>query len=70
VHLKDSKMVNGKPQYAMMGYGDLPIAACVSALEKAGYNGSYCLEWVKRWNINLEDPGIAFAQYASFMKQL
>lgn len=70
VHLKDSKIVNGKLEYTMMGYGDLPIAACVAALEKAGYGGSYCLEWVKRWNLNLEEPGIAFAQYASYMKNL
>ncbi|MEI6101964.1 MAG: hypothetical protein WCP73_09010 [Eubacteriales bacterium] len=54
----------------MMGYGDIPIAQCVAELDKIGYTGSFCLEWVKRWNINLEDPGIAFAQYASYMQKL
>ena len=53
-----------------MGYGDVPIRDCASELEKIGYEGSYCLEWVKRWNLNLEEPGIAFAQYASYMKKL
>jgi len=70
VHVKDSKMADGRLQYTMMGYGDVPIAACVSQLMETGYDGSFCLEWVKRWNLNLEEPGIAFAQYAGYMKKL
>lgn len=70
VHVKDSILEDGKVRYTMMGYGDVPIRDCAAELEKIGYNGSYCLEWVKRWNLNLEEPGIAFAQYASYMKKL
>lgn len=70
VHLKDSKMEDGRVQYTMMGHGDLPIAESVQRLLDAGYDGSFCLEWLKRWEISLEEPGIAFAQYASFMKTL
>jgi sugar phosphate isomerase/epimerase len=70
VHVKDSKMEGEEVRYTMMGYGDIPIGKCVDALLKTGYEGSFCLEWVKRWNLNLEEPGIAFAQYASFMKNL
>ena len=70
VHVKDSKMEDGKVRYTMMGYGDVPVRECVAELSKIGYTGSFCLEWVKRWNLNLEEPGIAFAQYAGFMKKL
>jgi sugar phosphate isomerase/epimerase len=70
VHVKDSVMENGKVCYKMMGYGDIPIEECVKTLLDAGYDGSFCLEWVKRWDISLEESGLAFAQYASFMRSL
>ena len=70
VHVKDSKMENGSLRYTMMGYGDVPIGACLNELMKIGYDGSFCLEWVKRWDLSLEEPGIAFAQYVDFMKKI
>lgn len=70
VHIKDSVLENGSLKYKMVGYGDVPIAACVEALEEIGYAGSYCLEWVRRWDMDLEEAGIAFAQYAGYMKYI
>ena len=68
VHLKDSLMENGKVRYRMLGQGDIPAKEAVGALVAAGYDGFYCLEWVRRWDMSLEEPGIAFAQYASAMR--
>ena len=70
VHIKDSVMQDGKVQYRLLGEGDLPMARIVRLLKEAGYDGFYSLEWVKRWDLGLEEPGIAFAQYKAFMDAL
>jgi fatty-acyl-CoA synthase len=67
-HLKDSVIINGMTQYKMMGYGDVPLVEAVKELQNMGYKGYYSLEWTKRWNINLEEPGIVFSHYVNFMK--
>nr|WP_122012195.1 sugar phosphate isomerase/epimerase family protein [Maliibacterium massiliense] len=67
VHIKDSVVEHGAVRYKMLGYGDVPIQACVDALAGIGYDGYYSLEWVKRWDLTLEDPGIVFAQFAAVM---
>lgn len=69
VHLKDSLIEKGKVSYRMMGYGDVPVKEAVAALRYNEYPGYYTLEWVKRWNKELEDAGIVFAHYAYFMKK-
>ena len=69
VHLKDSVIEKGKVSYRMMGYGDVPVKEAVAALRYNEYPGYYTLEWVKRWNKELEDAGIVFAHYAYFMKK-
>ncbi len=67
VHIKDSVMEGGKVRYRVVGEGDIPVARIVRMLNDAGYEGFYSLEWVKRWDLTLEEPGIAFAQYKAFM---
>lgn len=70
VHLKDSVMQGKKVHYRMLGEGDIPVAETVRLLNKAGYRGFYSLEWVKRWDLSLEEPGIAFAHYKQYMDAL
>ncbi|MEG2188388.1 MAG: sugar phosphate isomerase/epimerase family protein [Christensenella sp.] len=70
VHIKDSVIDNGKLKYTMVGYGDLPVRECILKLEAIGYDGYYSLEWLKRWDLSLEEPGIAFASYANYMNSL
>ena len=53
VHIKDSMYEDGKLKYTMVGYGDLPVKECIEQLEKAGYEGYYSLEWLKRWDLSL-----------------
>jgi fatty-acyl-CoA synthase len=69
-HLKDSQRLESGYRYTLPGFGDVPLAASVRALEAAGYQGYYSLEWVKRWDTTLEEPGIVFAHYANFMRTL
>ncbi len=70
VHIKDSVMEGKTVRYKMVGEGDLPVEKTIKLLEKSGYQGFYSLEWVKRWDLSLEEPGIAFAQYKEFMDTL
>ncbi len=70
VHLKDSVMRGSRVEYRMMGYGDIPVDDAVKLLYRAGYDGFFSLEWVKRWNPDLQEPGIVFAHYKSYMDQL
>lgn len=69
-HVKDSEMQDGEMAYCMVGYGDVPVKKCIALLKQSGYDGYFSLEWVKRWNMSLEEPGIAFAKYAGFMRNL
>ncbi|MDR0248944.1 MAG: sugar phosphate isomerase/epimerase [Oscillospiraceae bacterium] len=58
VHIKDSVMQGGKVVYKMLGFGDLPLAEALAALKAACYGGFISVEWVKRWEGELEDGGV------------
>ena len=70
VHVKDSVEQEGKTQYRMMGYGDLPVLDCLKLLAADGYDRTVSLEWVKRWAPDLQEPGIVFSHYAHYMRYL
>ena len=68
--MKDSVVVGGKVAYKVVGGGDMPLEDIVETLRGGGYQGFYSLEWTKRWNWDLEEPGIAFASYVDYMRSL
>lgn len=70
VHVKDSAAENGTTVYKMMGKGDIPIAETLLTLKKLNYDGYVSLEWVKRWNKNLEEPGIVVAHFINYIKAM
>lgn len=70
VHIKDSIEEDGKTVYKLVGKGDLPIKEVVSGLQKLGYNGFLTLEWVRRWNKNLEEPGWVLPYYINYMRTI
>ena len=51
-----------------MEQGDLPLEQIIETTQKAGYEGFYSLEWLKRWDVTLEEPGIVLAHYVSYMR--
>jgi len=70
VHVKDSIInADGSIKYKMMGSGDVPVVDTISILKKYNYTGYISLEWVKRWYLDLEEPGVAFMQFVEFMKR-
>lgn len=70
VHIKDSVMKNGQVAYRMLGYGDVPILDMLKQLHALGYDGYVSLEWVKRWNPDLQEPGVVFSHFVSYMGYL
>ncbi|MDD3335650.1 MAG: sugar phosphate isomerase/epimerase [Eubacteriales bacterium] len=69
-HFKDSVATDDGYRYSLPGFGDVPLADIVSVLKNGGYDGFYSLEWVKRWDMTLEEPGIVFAHFATYMQTL
>lgn len=70
VHLKDSVMLEGKVRYKMMGRGDIGVRKAVQLLAQNRYEGFVSLEWVRRWNMELEAPGIVFPHFVNFIREL
>jgi len=70
VHVKDSKIENGKLVFKMIGEGDVPIDKAINLLIKDNYTGYISLEWVKRWFSELEEPGVVFLGFINKIKAL
>ncbi len=71
LHVKDALLTpEGKLKYRVMGYGDVPVTDALKLLKADGYSGCVTLEWVKRWYSELEEPGVVFMQYISYMRRL
>ncbi len=70
VHIKDSVIKDGQLKYTMVGNGDIPVEKCIAELNKTGFDGYYSLEWLKRWDLSLEEPGIAFAAYCNYISNV
>ncbi|MGO9086061.1 MAG: sugar phosphate isomerase/epimerase family protein [Terriglobales bacterium] len=67
-HLKDSVATANGRHYVLTGRGDVPVRKQVEVLAATGYKGCYTFEWEKVWHPDLEEPEIAFADYAEFMR--
>lgn len=63
-HLKDSVPAGNDRRYVLTGTGEVPVKRQIAALSRIGYQGFYNFEWEKRWHPEIEEPEIAFAQYA------
>jgi sugar phosphate isomerase/epimerase len=64
-HLKDSVPAATDRRYVLTGAGEVPVRRQVEALARAQYKGFYSFEWEKRWHPEIEEPQVAFAQYAT-----
>jgi sugar phosphate isomerase/epimerase len=68
VHIKDSRIENGKVRYKMIGRGDVPADEALFILKDNNFSGFLSLEWVKRWNVDIEAPGIVFPHFINWVK--
>ena len=63
-HLKDSVPAGTGRKYVLTGRGEVPVKEQIAALARTGYKGFYSLEWEKRWHPEIEEPEVAFADFA------
>ena len=63
-HLKDSVPEGKDRKYVLTGRGEVPVKRQIEALARIGYKGFYSFEWEKRWHPEIEEPEVAFADYA------
>ena len=63
-HLKDSVPSGNDRKYVLTGRGEVPVKRQIEALARIGYKGFYSLEWEKRWHPEIEEPEVAFADFA------
>ena len=68
-HLKDSKTEGNDHHYVLTGRGEVPVKRQVKALTDMGYKGYYSFEWEKVWHPDLEEPEVAFPDYAKVMSE-
>jgi sugar phosphate isomerase/epimerase len=68
-HLKDSKPEGAERRYVLIGQGDVPVREQVRVLASHGYPGFYCFEWEKKWHPEIEEPEVAFPQYAKVVSE-
>jgi len=69
VHLKDSVPAGSDRRYVLTGRGEVPVREQVEVLVRHGYRGYYNFEWEKRWHPEIEEPEVAFAQYAQAVRE-
>ena len=63
-HLKDSVPAGTDRKYVLTGRGEVPVKRQIEALARIGYKGFYSFEWEKRWHPEIEEPEVAFADFA------
>jgi predicted xylose isomerase-like sugar epimerase len=68
--LKDSVPAGDGRRYVLTGHGDVPVRKQVEVLSASGYTGCYTFEWEKVWHPELEEPEIAIADFAEFMRKI
>lgn len=68
-HLKDSRKEGDDVHYVLTGRGQVPVKQQVQALVKIGYKGCYSFEWEKVWHPDIEEPEIAFPDFARVVSQ-
>lgn len=68
-HLKDSRPAGTDRRYVLTGEGDVPVRRQFEVLAQHGYRGYYSFEWEKRWHPEIEEPEVAFAQYARVARE-
>jgi sugar phosphate isomerase/epimerase len=63
-HLKDSTPADKGVRYVLTGHGTIGVREIVRVLVAGGYTGFYGFEWEKQWHPTIEEPEVAFPQYA------
>ncbi len=72
LHLKDWMYLpwEQKDHYVLMNSGMFPLKDLVNKMKEIDFQGYFSLEWEKAWHAEIEEPEIAYFQYAWIMRRL
>ena len=70
VHLRDARAVAGREHWlpVLAGRGAVSFTETIDALHGLAYEGYISFEWEKYWHREIEEPEVAFADFATAMK--
>jgi len=70
VHLRDALAVEGREHWlpVLAGRGAVSFAEVIDALNGLAYQGYISFEWEKYWHPEIEEPELAFEDFATAMK--
>lgn len=68
-HLKDSRPEGTDVRYVLTGTGTVPVREIVRVLKHGGYQGYFGFEWEKTWHPEIEEPEVAFPDFAARMRE-
>jgi fatty-acyl-CoA synthase len=75
VHVKDARRTDPTRSwqdgfgYVLLGHGEVPVRACLEALQTSGYQHWVVAEWEKRWHPEIEEPEVALPQHATVLNE-
>jgi sugar phosphate isomerase/epimerase len=72
VHIKDGRRpADGSANWdlTLLGEGEVPTPAILSALRVIGYDGWLSVEWEKKWHPELAEPEVALPQHAATLRE-
>jgi len=74
VHVKDARRVApvgpgaSDWQLVLLGEGEAPVRAQLTAMEQLGYTGWVSVEWEKKWHPELAGPDVALPQHIAWLR--
>lgn len=68
-HLKDSRPEGADVRYVLTGTGTVPVREIVRVLKQGGYTGYFGFEWEKTWHPEIDEPEVAFPDFAARMRE-
>lgn len=70
VHLRDARAVAGDEHWlpVLAGRGAVSFVEIIDALHGLAYHGYVSFEWEKYWHPEIEEPEVAFEDFATAMK--
>jgi len=70
VHLRDAHAAEGRRHWlpVLAGRGAVSFAETIDALHGLSYEGYISFEWEKYWHPEIEEPEVAFEDFATAMK--
>lgn len=69
-HVKDAVRDGDGWRFALLGDGELPVAAMIERLRVRGFDGYVSVDWEKLWHPEIAGPAVALPHFATTLRTL